>query len=96
MVRIFCQGFYSNHSISIALKSIYDVQNFYGRLLEHVFDYHTNTDTNPTENDIFLQSLEDQPKASSSNSDISMDYSQFFTLFFENTVHVAILACASN
>ncbi len=47
---------------SIALN---DVQNLDGRLFEHVFDYHTNTDTNPTANDIL-------------QSQLSMDYSQLF------------------
>ncbi len=42
---------------------------------------HMNTGTNSTEK-IFLQSLEGQPEASNSNSDSSMDYSQFFTLIY--------------
>ncbi len=46
---------YPSHSNRLC--PICDVQNLDGRLLGYVFDYHMNTDTNPTENDI-LQSLE--------------------------------------
>ncbi len=59
---------YPSHSNRLC--RICDVQNLDGRLLGHVCDYYMNTDTNPTENYI-LQSLEDQPEASSSNSDSS-------------------------